>query len=67
MLLSAASDSNSAQRLLGDRSVNNFELGRLVVLRGLGSRQDVLLLVNVPEEEVLQDSQWVVGVGKNRG
>lgn len=57
MLLSTASNTNVANRFLRDRSVDDFKLGRLVVLRGLGGRQDVFLLVNVPEEEVLHDSQ----------
>lgn len=45
-------------RARGDSSVrvctlNGLELSRLMVLRSLGSRQNIFLLVNVAEEEVL--------------
>jgi hypothetical protein len=42
--------SNSSIRV---RALNSLKLSRLVVLCGLGSRQDIFLLVNVAEQEVL--------------
>jgi len=35
------------------RALNSLKLSRLVVLRGLSSRQYIFLLVNVAEQEVL--------------
>jgi hypothetical protein len=53
MLLRACSDSAISHSTIGVRALNSLELSRLMVLRGLRSRQDIFFLVNVAEQEVL--------------
>ena len=53
VLLRPCSHSTISHSTVRVRALNSLELSRLVVLRCLGSRENIFLLVNVTEQEVL--------------
>jgi hypothetical protein len=53
MLLSTHGDRPMSRRLIRLQALHRLKLSRLVVFRGLVSRQDVFLLIDVAEGEVL--------------